>query len=89
MQQMVIFFNCLGIIKGWGKWHDESYLSASDSIQHAILEHTLVKTENYSVLLPGINGFKTPKKLSLTPPILSFRHGKISIELVMIVAGKI
>ncbi len=60
------------LLKAGEKWHDESYLSASDSIQHAILEHTLVKTENYSVLLPGINGFKTPEEIIINPSYFIF-----------------
>ncbi|WP_099073874.1 glycosyl hydrolase family 8 [Proteus alimentorum] len=60
------------LLKAGEKWNDESYLSASDSIQHAILEHTLVKTKNYTVLLPGINGFKTPEEIIINPSYFIF-----------------
>lgn len=60
------------LLKAGEKWNEESYLSASDSIQHAILEHTLVKTENYTVLLPGINGFTTPEGITINPSYFIF-----------------
>ncbi|OAT50638.1 endoglucanase [Proteus hauseri ATCC 700826] len=60
------------LLKAGEKWNDESYLSASDSIQHAILEHTLINAQNYTMLLPGINGFKTPEEITINPSYFIF-----------------
>lgn len=60
------------LLKAGEKWNDESYLSASDSIQHAILEHTLIKAEHYTMLLPGINGFKTSEEVTINPSYFIF-----------------
>ncbi|OAT29367.1 glycosyl hydrolase family 8 [Proteus myxofaciens] len=60
------------LLKAGEKWDDESYISASEAIQRAILEHTLVKTKDYTILLPGIDGFKTPDEIIINPSYFIF-----------------
>lgn len=72
------------------KWHDESYLTASENIQDAIINCLVIEQDSRTLLLPGLTGFTKDDGYILNPSYFVFpawesfwqqRHNNIWLKL--------
>lgn len=57
---------------GGEKWHVQSYLTASDTLQRAILANNVVPFGGFTVMLPGAQGFNKASYVILNPSYFVF-----------------
>ncbi|MEH5012499.1 glycosyl hydrolase family 8 [Phytobacter diazotrophicus] len=72
------------------KWHDQSYLTASENIQDALINCLIIEQDNQTLLLPGLSGFTRDKGYVINPSYFIFpawesfwqqRHNDIWLKL--------
>ncbi len=72
------------------KWHDQSYLSASENIQDALINCLMIEQDNQTLLLPGLSGFTRDDGYVINPSYFVFpawesfwqqRHNDIWLKL--------
>lgn len=72
------------------KWHDQSYLSASENIQDALINCLIIEQDNRTLLLPGLSGFTHDDGYVINPSYFVFpawetfwqqRHNDIWLKL--------
>ncbi|MEA9389917.1 glycosyl hydrolase family 8 [Acerihabitans sp. TG2] len=54
------------------KWHEPSYIAASNALQAAIIKHNVIYYAGYNVLLPGVSGFNHNSFITLNPSYFIF-----------------
>ncbi|XTZ39154.1 glycosyl hydrolase family 8 [Salmonella enterica] len=54
------------------KWHDQSYLTASENIQDALLTYLVIEQDGQTLLLPGLNGFAKDGGYIINPSYFVF-----------------
>ncbi len=54
------------------KWHDQSYLTASESIQDAIINCLIIQQDSRYLLLPGLSGFTKDEGVIINPSYFVF-----------------
>jgi endoglucanase len=72
------------------KWHDQSYLTASENIQDALINCLIIEQDNHTLLLPGLSGFTRDDGYVINPSYFIFpawesfwqqRHNDIWLKL--------
>jgi endo-1,4-beta-D-glucanase Y len=72
------------------KWHDQSYLKASENIQDALINCLIIEQDDYTLLLPGLSGFTRDEGYVINPSYFIFpawesfwqqRHNDIWLKL--------
>ncbi|NDL61687.1 glycosyl hydrolase family 8 [Acerihabitans arboris] len=54
------------------KWNDKRYLLVSSLIQTSLINHAIVSFGGYTVMLPGVDGFTHPGRVTLNPSYFIF-----------------
>jgi len=54
------------------KWHDQSYLSASENIQEALINCLIIEQDAHTLLLPGLSGFTKDEGYIINPSYFIF-----------------
>jgi endoglucanase len=72
------------------KWHDQSYLTASDNIQDALINCLIIEQDSRLLMLPGLSGFTKDDGYIVNPSYFIFpawesfwrqRHNEIWLKL--------
>ncbi|SCC21599.1 endoglucanase [Kosakonia oryzendophytica] len=54
------------------KWHDQSYLTASENIQEALINCLIIEQDTQTLLLPGLSGFTKDDGYIINPSYFIF-----------------
>ncbi|MGG7447455.1 glycosyl hydrolase family 8 [Kosakonia oryzendophytica] len=54
------------------KWHDQSYLTASENIQEALINCLIIEQDTHTLLLPGLSGFTKDEGYIINPSYFIF-----------------